>query len=189
MTDRDVYIGIDQSVGGFGLCLLFNGETHKFYTEAFPLSKYQGKEVWQLHAVEDFLINALGGVHDDVKLVAREGFSYGSIQGREKAGAIAYAVDSTLYEWLKEPYCYPVIVAPTQLKEFATGSGGASKEDVKKSVDELWNVQLTNDNLADAYVLAQIAYSLDKDAVTVERQRSVLESIRNPPNKKKKKAA
>lgn len=186
---RDTYVGIDQSVGGFGLCMLVPSSDHyKVWVEKFPLDKYEGREVWQLHAVEDFLIEALKGWHDRIKLVAREGAAYAALNGREKAGAVAYAVDSTLYEWLPEPHGYPVVIPPTKVKLFATGNGGASKDEVCAGVEKNWGVTFSNHNIADAYVLARMAYAIDTGIVVTDYQAEVIDDILNPKPKSKKSA-
>ncbi|MEV4575984.1 hypothetical protein AB0K16_22330 [Nonomuraea jabiensis] len=184
----DTYIGIDQSVGGFGLVFLTPGSgLFSAFVEKFPLAKYDGKEMWQLDAVENFIIEKLARFPERIKSVAREGFSYGSQQGREKAGALAYAVDRTLYGWLAEPACYPIVIQPTTVKKFATNNGGATKDEMVAAVEEHWHVELSDHNAADAYVLSRIAYGLDTDIVETDYQAEVLEDIRNPTKKTKKK--
>lgn len=182
-----IYVGIDQAVGGFGLSILCpDGEWHDTTVKAFPLNKHGDQGVVQLGAVEDWLYDNLISVYDRVAHVVMEGYSHGSPFGREKAGELGYAVKRTLYRWLPEHASVPTVVAPTQVKEFATGNGGASKQDVINSVAGLWGVEFKNDNAADAYVMARIAYALDTGFIAAEYQVDVLQRIKNPKLKKRR---
>jgi Holliday junction resolvasome RuvABC endonuclease subunit len=49
----------------------------------------------------------------------------------------------------------PIIVPPTVLKKYVTGKGNASKAQMMEGVAKKWGPQFDNDNLADAYALAQ----------------------------------
>jgi len=56
----------------------------------------------------------------------------------------------------------PLIVAPLQLKKYIASSG-ATKQDVMNAVKSRYGFSTDNDNIADAYVLAQIARHLTLD--------------------------
>lgn len=182
------YLGIDQSVGGFGLSLVTPSlGLNTTRSQSFPLSKYGGREVLQLMAVEDWLIGQLGTHHERIKRVAREGFAYGAINGREKAGALAYAVDSTLLDWVPGG-CYPDVVQPSNVKVFATGKGTASKQEMLDAVKTIWSTDFgKDDNKADAYVLAQIAYALDGGNTGSPYQDKFFDELAKARAKKEKK--
>ncbi|MFI6495942.1 hypothetical protein [Nonomuraea typhae] len=180
LISSPAYIGIDQSVGGCGVTVYSPcAREHKTWVKAFPLAKYSGREALQLHALETWLIEIISRFPDRVAAVAREGFAYGAKQGREKAGAVAYAVDSTLLDWLPDPVCYPRIVAPGHLKELATGSGSATKKQVKEGVEKIWGVKCSDDNAADSFVLAQFAYAADGGDTGSPFQKNLLLKVKN----------
>jgi Holliday junction resolvasome RuvABC endonuclease subunit len=115
-----------------------------------------------------------------------EGYSHGSQFGREKAGELGYAVKRVLYKGFSADVRFPTVVAITQVKEFATGNGKASKQDMMDAVVELWDLEFKNDNAADAYVMARIAYALDTGSVATSYQADVLKKIQAPKKPKKK---
>ena len=158
-----VYMGIDQSVGGCGITVIEPTAGLSWTNvKSFPLKKFGGREVRQLAALEDYIIQSVAQYHDRIKVITREGFNYGAKQGREKSGAIAYAVDSVLVDWVPSPTCYPYVIPPSKLKFFATGKGGATKQEVIAAVRDLWGKDFgKDDNAADSFVLAQIAYAID----------------------------
>lgn len=185
--NNPVYIGIDQSVGGFGLSILCpDAGWHDTTVKAFPLDKHDGRGVVQLLAVEEWLRESLRNVYQSVGHVVMEGYSHGSKFGREKAGELGYAVKRLLYKGIQSDVCHPTVVPPTQVKQFATGYSGASKQEIIDAVNELWNVGIHNDNAADAYVMARIAYALDTGSVATPYQAEVLKRIKNPTPKKKR---
>ena len=54
------------------------------------------------------------------------------------------------------------IISPTTLKKFVTGKGNSGKDIMLLEVYKRWNVSFSNNNLADAYGLARMAYE-EKD--------------------------
>lgn len=52
------------------------------------------------------------------------------------------------------------LVAPTQLKKFCTGKGNVGKDVILKDVYKKWGLDLNNNNIADASVLAFLARAL-----------------------------
>ncbi|WP_344585677.1 hypothetical protein [Nonomuraea roseoviolacea] len=182
-------MGIDQSVGGCGVTMLSPAGDYSYTrTKAFPLAKFGGKEVLQLMALEDWIIECLSGYHDRLKLIAREGFAYGAKMGREKAGAIAYAVDSTLVDWVATDARYPSVIAPGSVKEFATGKGKATKQEMLDAVKKLWGKDFgKDDNAADSFVLAQMAYALDGGETGSPWQTQVLTKPKKAKSRTRKK--
>ena len=79
-----------------------------------------------------------------------EGYAYGAKLNREKLGELGGIVKLAVRHVL---HTDPVSVPPTTLKQFATGSGKASKEQMVTAVQQ-FDPEITNDNLADAYLLA-----------------------------------
>ena len=53
-------------------------------------------------------------------------------------------------------------VAPMQLKKFGTGKGNCEKDVIMKYIFKKWNVDVNNNNIADACVLAYVAEAIFK---------------------------
>lgn len=154
-TTHGVYVGLDQSYSGFGLSL-YNPATnaHRTVLGKFPLDKYTN-EAERLVAIRDWLGDRISNPFE----VAMEGYAPGRKFGREMAGELGGQVKVHLWE---SEGMLPLIVTPTQLKKYVTGSGGAGKNLMILGVYKRWGVEFDNDNLADAYALARVAHDVDR---------------------------
>jgi len=96
----------------------------------------------------------------DVKLIALEGYSFGSHSG---VILIAELGGIVRYELRRE---YPKIpqfeISPSALKKFATGKGNVPKDVVIKEVYKRWKFDTNDNNIADAFVLAKMGQCLAK---------------------------
>jgi len=129
---------------------------------------------------------------DDFVMI--EGFGFASQQAVQNGGqgwGIRMALARRGIEY-KE-------VAPNALKKYVgvsgwTGEvgnkvklqGAAVKQAVINGVNEHYGVHIPNNNICDAYVLAQIGRAIKQRKVQHLYQKEVLETILNPPEKKKK---
>lgn len=163
----ECWIGIDQSYTGFGLCIL-RAREHTTTVQAFPAARH-GSGIDRLHTVGRWLEAQIdhAATHYNVKHVCMEGYSYGSVHGREECGELGAVVKTVLRSRLDSPVCYPTLVPPPSLKKYVSGSGRAAKDLVLSAVKGIWGVdfaaEMTKaqaDNAADAYVLARIAMAM-----------------------------
>lgn len=124
----------------------------------------------------DWLRSAVSDMARSADLVLIEDFSFGS-KGRAvyQIGGLQFMVRH--YLWKSGiPYC---LVAPSQLKKFATGKGNADKSIVIREVFARWGVSIDDDNAADAYVLAMIGRGLVGEwQPTTKPQMEVLAEVR-----------
>jgi len=122
-----------------------------------------------------------------IKLVCIEGYATGAMGKTFHIGELGGVVRHFLYK-MKIPYIDP---KPTQVKKYATGKGGGeggSKDQVTLHVFKNWNFEATDNNEADAYVLARIALGLTGHDKNLKKyQQEVIDQIHNPPEKKAKK--
>ena len=68
--------------------------------------------------------------------------------------------------------------APSALKKFAASDARAEKGDMCQAVRSRWGFDTTDDNLADAFALAQVAYAFANPADCTRPQLEVLATIR-----------
>jgi crossover junction endodeoxyribonuclease RuvC len=146
------YVGLDPSLTAFGVAAYGDG--------------YQ--QTWLLKSTDrgiDRLLNLtyqLSDVFDEIQKshaiadVAVEDTVRASLSA-SSLGELAGVVKLTCHTRLTGAGRYPLRVPPTTLKKFATGRGNAKKPEVMLSVFKKWGVEILDDNLADAYVLARIA--------------------------------
>lgn len=153
----ELVVGIDQSYTGFAICALERDGRHCTTVDSFS-----GKGVDRLSAIGIWLKAFLGSRAADVQHICMEDYARGRLQWREEAGELGAVVKLALRTMpgLEFPRCYPTIVAPTSLKKFVTGNGGAKKSDVKLHVYKRWGAEFSDDNKADSYGLARIAAAL-----------------------------
>jgi hypothetical protein len=148
-----VYVGIDQSYSGFAMTAL--DENDKHYTEVVSLD---GAGVERLANARGVIYEFLDGL--DVAAVAIEGYAFGS-QMANMAGELGGIVRLSLWDRYSNSNInakYPLVVAPTGLKKYATGKGnGVSKSQIMLAVYKKWGTEFLDDNAADSYVLARIA--------------------------------
>lgn len=149
--DQPVYIGIDQSYSGFAITALNDGYRTTVY-------KSELRGVDRLLDIQKHLIKEMSNYL--IKDVAIEGYAFGS-QMANMLGELGGMVKLTLRA---QRGIYPLIVPPTVLKKYATGKGqGVSKSQVLMNVYKKWQIEYTDDNAADSFVLAHIVsgeYSL-----------------------------
>lgn len=121
------------------------------------------------------------GIIQAADLVVIEGPSYGSMSGaghHEAAGLwwhIAYRLDT-----LDVPYA---VIPPTTLKKFATGSGKATKPDMRMALFQRAGLDLRDDNQVDAWWLRAAGLDiLGRPLVDLPKaQREALDKVTWPP--------
>ena len=146
----ELWIGIDQSYSGFGLVML-DDEGHNIKLWQFKNLGSESGRLNDIYATLLFLFKDCQANYEAVHM-AMEGYAHGSKFNREKLGELGGIVKLAWYQASGDD---PVIVAPTVLKKYVTGKGTASKADMIKAVNTRWNQQFTDDNVADAYAMAQ----------------------------------
>lgn len=161
------FLGIDPSFGGFAVAAYWpDGRPPRIERRAFTAAKH-GKGVDRLFFVGRWLervLEEIGGAHParDIVHVAMEGYSRGSANRREEAGELSAVTRLALRRCLGYPVYHPTIVAPKQRAKYATGDGNADKQKVMAACEQKWGQRFTNDNDADAYVLARIASDIHR---------------------------
>lgn len=146
-------LGVDFSLTATGVCVVQDGEAECVTLGSATTDWWRFGERPRLIAER---IDQWVGVEDKVPW-AIESPSYMS-KGRGHDKVLVgwhMLVDHMIYELGYEP---PLLVAPAQVKKFATGAGNASKRDVERATWRRYpDVVLNDDNQSDALVIAAIA--------------------------------
>jgi crossover junction endodeoxyribonuclease RuvC len=115
-------------------------------------------------------------------IVCIEGFGYASQSGF-LLGGIGWGIRLELYRQGIDYW----EVSPNGLKKFSGAGGTAKKPEVAVETYKRWGFQCKSDNVIDAYVLAQIARAMHEDIKITKFQQEVINAIKNPKKKSKKK--
>ena len=182
-------IGIDPSLTSTGIVVLRDGKVELAVTTK---NKPELGTIDRVRLIYERIVCVAENLTDGEKwqapdLIVIEGFSYGS-KGRSvfDIAYLGWRIREEL-EWLKEQDNIPWLeVPPSQLKKFATGQGNANKEIILQQVYKRWGVEFSDNNQADAYVLAQIgrAYLGETDDLTAF-QLEVIANLKGEKPKKK----
>lgn len=149
------FIGIDPSLTGTGVCVLYIGENTPRYVTTVLTKGLTGVE--RLIKIRDAVLTILTNTSLKATIVnvCIEGYGFGcrgnSIFNLGELGGILRVL---LYE---EGYGY-INVPPTSLKKFITKSGNAKKEVMLEQVFRRWGVGsevLRDDDQVDAFSLAK----------------------------------
>lgn len=143
-----IYVGIDQSYTGFAVTLL--GDNDAYYSLCRPLKGTGDDE--RLDDAKALVEISLWQTENRLAEVVMEGYAYGASQNAHMAGELGAIVRRAV----RRAYQRPLIASPSQVKKYATGRGNAKKNEILLAVYKNWGVEFTNDNMADAYVLARI---------------------------------
>lgn len=106
--------------------------------------------------------------------VCIEGFSYGS----KGAGvSTQYGIGWILRAEMHRRRIMYKEVPPSSLKKFATGKGNCKKDAMVLPIFKKWGFESDSDNIRDAYVLAEIARSLQGDVELTAYQTDALKKV------------
>lgn len=167
----EVAVGLDLSLTSTGWAAIRRGRMIGFAVS--PPAGIVGAE--RLYFFEKELVGLLARY--EPHMVAVEGYSFGSRNGREQAGELGGIARLVLHK-AKVPW---FTVPPQSLKAFATGKGTAEKSAVGKELFKRWGVDLPGNDATDAGGLALIAFSRLHSGLTLtQAQKDTLQKILQP---------
>jgi hypothetical protein len=177
-----VYVGMDPSVTAFAVSAVARDGSH-FNWVCNPT----GTGVRRLLAISRYIDAVMGDLKDrfTVREICLEGYAPGAKFSREIMGevsAIARTRLVSVFGW-DDRVGYPTMPSPHQLKKFATGKANIPKDNVLLAVYKKWGVELSDNNMADAFTLAKIAEALHTDETALAYEREVMTALatrRNP---------
>lgn len=120
----------------------------------------------------DRLLDKWGGA----TLAAVEGYAMAAQNRPFDLGEVGGVVRLRLFQ-RGIPY---VVVPPTQVKKFATGSGQATKKQVQAAIKARWGLGITQEDQADAFVLSRIAYAVATGITSTAREAEVVARLTSP---------
>jgi len=144
------FVGVDPSYNGTAVMVL--DENANIVEKLLYKSVGESIEerLWDINKTLSFIPKIVG-----LKKVYLEGPSYSSNGAFQlQMGALHFMIRMMFY---KKRVKYEVI-APGSLKKFVAGSGSAKKEHMLLNVYKKWGLDFLDNNLADAYGLARMAY-------------------------------
>lgn len=146
-------IGIDPSLTGTAIYHIGQGNEGSDYITL----KVKGEE--RLVHIRDHIQHMLDMfAFSDIaiQLVCIEGYAFARPNQAHQIGELGGVIRVLLYEsglpWIE--------IAPAALKKFATGKGNATKDQIMLHVFKRWGFEAPNNNIADAYALAQMGVAI-----------------------------
>jgi len=150
-----LYTGVDVSLTATAVVSIDEtGEERYIFSElGYPLksSSTTWEEIERAEIIAKGVVSFINGK----KFSAIEGYAYAAkgrsiLQIAELGGIIRHMILQQKWE------DKPVFIPPTSLKKFCTGKGRADKKKIAECVKIIWNFSSKDDNIVDAYVLAQM---------------------------------
>lgn len=158
MAKNITSLGLDLSLVGSGLVILKNGKiTKQRLIKSKPVP--DGRPIDELKRIKKIVEEVESIIAEDLPNVAViEGLAFmvRNATALVQLSALNYFTRSMLMDY-HVPF---VIVAPTSLKKFITGSGIAKKDVMLIETYKRYGVSILNDNECDAYGLAQVGLAL-----------------------------
>lgn len=184
-------VGIDPSLTSTGLAAV-SASGHAF---SFAVRPADARGVPRLIAIRDAVAGWIR--RHAPAAVAMEGYSMAPHAGRlADLGELGGVLKLALWEMnYREDAGTLIIVPPTLLKKFATGTGNGDKGAVRVAVYKRWGFEAPTDDETDAYVLARIALAAaggDVDLTAFQQQtleRILRGKAGSGPNRGRRKAA
>lgn len=170
---QDVFLGVDPSLTGFAVTAVGSDglfESWLYKSSHRGVDRLMDISMWLSMKIQD--LESRGFTVLDTAVEDTVVASHSAVALGELAGVIRVA----LFHACKGQARYPLKVPPTMVKKFATDRGNAKKNEVMLAVYKKWDVEFSDDNLADSFVIAVICSG---DANTAY-ERLVLEKLNDP---------
>jgi crossover junction endodeoxyribonuclease RuvC len=177
MEKPNIVLGLDLSLVSTG-CVKIDINTGKITEQKVIRSKPSGPkpidELGRLLTIVDSI-----KITAEIKIVVIEGLAY---MARNTSSLVQLAGLNYLIRDKFECYDIPfIIVAPTSLKKFITGKGNYPKDQVILEIYKRYGISFDDNNLADAFGLAQCGVALlGKNKIKLtQQQKEVVELLKN----------
>ena len=149
------FVGLDLSLTSTGFCMK-RGSTLTIETVKTEPKNFKN-DLDRLIHIRDTLLRK---IPVDVKMICMEDFFVPSNKMQIGSGIKLAMLGTTVRLALYERGLPFVVISPSQLKKFVTGKGVGEKSMILREAYKRWNVNASDDNQADAAVLAYLAEAL-----------------------------
>jgi len=165
-----MFLGIDQSLRSTGLVILPEAGNQALELRVIQPKKLSGaaRLRYLRDGVRDIMIRYTSTQH-----ACLEGYSLHSVNRSFDLGEVGGILRLCLYDMGLSF----TVVPPTTLKKFASGRGTADKEDMRRGVNQRWQVDIPQDDACDAYALAQLARAVKQNKPTTRIDAEVLKTL------------
>jgi crossover junction endodeoxyribonuclease RuvC len=156
MNKNITSLGLDLSLTGTGVVVLTDGKLiHKQLIKSKPNGDKPINELIRLcNIVSEIKENIIKDI--DITVIENLAFGIKKTTSLTQLAGLNYLTRLMLHE-LGIPF---VLVAPPSLKKFITGKGIAQKDIMMLETYKKYGVSILEDNICDAYGLAQIGLAL-----------------------------
>ena len=168
-------IGIDLSLVASGLVVLEDGKLHsKNLIKSKPSGKLPINELIRLQKISDEVAEIAINNKPELACIENLAFMAHNTCALTQLAGLSYLVRNKL-NLAGIPF---VMVAPTTLKKFLTGKGNIKKDMMLMAAYKRYGLTFDNDNIADGFALAKVAYELLSDNKVPSFQKEVLELLK-----------
>jgi len=170
-----IALGADLSLTGTGVSVLEDGKVKEQTSiKSSPVGKKAKDEIVRLRTIVSSLMEIVDKYKPDVVVLEGIAFMSRNTTALAQLAGLNYMVRSALVE-RGIPF---LIVAPTTLKKYVTGSGNASKDVMMLETYKRFGVSILDNNIADAYGLAQVGTAvLNTEHKTTKFQKEVIKLV------------
>jgi len=166
-------LGVDLSLTGTGLVILENGKSvYQDLIKSKPSGDKPIDEVKRIRKIVETIELTVGEYMPTIAVIEGLAFMARNSTALVQLSALNYMTRAMLMDY-HVPF---IIVAPTSLKKFVTGNGAAKKDVMLIETFKRYGVSILDDNVCDAYGLAQVGLALQggNSKVTTKLQEEVL---------------
>ena len=145
-----IVLGIDQSINSTGWAIVEDG----IFKTGGTVAPVKMEGIFRLLFIEKQLENIINTYN--IKHIVREGYSFGSKgKGSFYAGEIGAILDRLVYKLTNTA---PLIIPPSNLKQYLTGKGNTKKDLILMEVYKRYNLSFKTSDEADSFGLALMGY-------------------------------
>lgn len=168
---KSCIVGLDLSLTGTGVIVLKEGklDCQQLIKSKPPADKSYLTETRRLMKIRDQIAEIVDNKKPVLAVIEGMAFSIRSTTALTQLSGLNYMTREMLIE-RNIPF---IIVAPTSLKKFVTGSGAAKKDVMLLETFKRYGISFADDNLADSHALARCGLALlgeEEGKLTLKQQ-------------------